>query len=58
MVPISSPVPLAVEMMGQARQVGHLVPGAREQRELSCLPTRERQEHFVQPLQPGMGPKI
>lgn len=36
MVAISSPVPLAVEMMGQATEVGPLVPGAREQRELSC----------------------
>lgn len=38
--------------------VGCLVPGAREQKELSCLPTRGRQEYFVQPLQPRVGPKI
>lgn len=45
-------------MMGWARQVGRLVPGGRERRELSCLPTRDREEYFVQPLQPCVGPKI
>lgn len=55
---LSSSAPLAVEITAQARQVDHLAPRVREQRELSCLPARERQEYFVQPLQPCMGPKI
>lgn len=49
MVATSSPVPLAVEMAGGARQIVDSPWGA-EQRELPSLPARVRQDYFVQPL--------